>query len=306
MNAGSSPRDNLIGVTGASGFVGGEICRQLAAAGFGVAGFSRNAGRAIPGCREVREFSLQSTPDFRGLAGVIHLAGEPILGLWTAAKKKRILESRVLGTAAVVRGIRSNPGLSLGLVTASAIGFYGDTGDTSATEDSPPGTGFLAGVVRSWENEALCAEEAGVRVARIRIGMVLGNGGGAMPLLKPVFSLGLGGRLGSGTQWMSPIHVCDLAALFLFVLQNPALSGAFNAVLPTSINNREFTKALAAALKRPAIFPVPSFALRLALGELSTVLLQSARVAPAKTLQAGFQFGFPDIHSTFKDLTTSR
>lgn len=290
---------DAVGVTGASGFLGGAVCELLVKQGVEVVGFSRDPGRAIPNCREVRAFQPPEPPDFSGLRGVLHLAGENILGLWTDNKKERIRESRVQGTSAVTAACGRH-GVPV-LVNASAIGFYGATGETPVDESSPHGTGFLADVTRAWESAAESGPES-LRVAIVRCGLLLGRGGGAMRLMGPAFRSGLAGPLGNGRQWMAPIHVRDAAGIFLHLLNNAELSGPFNAVLPEPVRNSEFTKAAGQAAKRPAILPAPAFFLKAALGELAGLLLDSTRVLPRRTLEAGYSFAFPSLHEVLEDV----
>jgi uncharacterized protein (TIGR01777 family) len=188
------------------------------------------------------------------------------------------------------------------LISASAVGYYGSRGDQVLTESEPPADDFLGRVAAAWEAEAQAAEPLGVRVARIRIGVVLGTGGGALARMLPPFRLGVGGRLGSGQQWMSWIHIADLVALVAFLMKESTVRGAFNATSPFPVTNREFTQALADAVRRPAILPVPAFALRLMFGEMSQVLLASQRAFPDAAQRAGFVFQHPDIYATLAQL----
>jgi uncharacterized protein (TIGR01777 family) len=274
-----------IGILGATGYVGTRLCAQAKAAGHEVVPFSR---RARPGFREVKN---DGKLDFSGLDGVVNLAGEPILGLWTASKKRAILGSRVQITKRVVESLGDGPWV---LLNASAVGFYGNTGEAEVDESSPAGRGFLADVCRAWEEAALPAEERGVRLVRLRIGFVTGPGG-AMRLVRPVFKLGLGGNLGNGRQWMSCIHVDDVAGMMLWALENTHIRGAVNAVNPEPVRNAVFTRALAHAVHRPAIIPAPAFALRLVLGELSHVMLDSVRVKPQVAARNGYLYRFPTL-----------
>jgi uncharacterized protein len=271
-----------IGVTGVKGFVGGCFGVEARGVGHEVVGFSR-------GGAGMRSFSLGEACDCSGLDAVVHFAGEPVFGLWTRAKRRRIRESRVVGTRRVVEGLRRvAPGPAV-LVNASAVGFYGDTGEEVCDETSAPGEGFLADVVRAWEAEALRAEDFGVRVVLLRIGFVLGRGG-ALRLITPLFRMGLGGKLGKGRQWMSGVHVEDVACMALRALEDPTLCGPMNAVMPEPFRNVEFTRALGRALRRPTPFPVPSAVLRLALGPLAGLMLDSCRVVPGKAMAAGYAF----------------
>jgi uncharacterized protein (TIGR01777 family) len=285
----------IIGITGGTGFVGQAVTNELSHHGDEVILFSRKArGKS-------RKFSLSEPLDVSGCDGLVHLAGESIIGLWTRAKRRRILESRLEGTRRVVEGIAAAVVKPRVLVSASAIGFYGDTGDTIADEDSPAGRGFLSEVAQAWEVEAQKAEELGVRVVRVRIGFVLGQGG-AMKLIGPLFHAGLGGKLGSGTQWMSCIEVEDLAAIIGECLQNAALSGVVNAVMPEAVTNDEFTRAIAAALHRPAILPAPAWGLRLALGDLSHLLLDSQRIVPKRLTSDRFRYRYPTVDAAMERL----
>ena len=280
----------LVGIWGASGFVGGVLRRRAAERGVETVCFSR---RERPG------FRVFSGPgDLRGLDAVVNLAGEPILGLWTAERKRRILQSRVEGTRRIVAAIRESSVRTL--INASAIGYYGDTGESEADEHSPCGSGFLADTCRQWEAAACEASSNGVRVVLLRIGFVIGEGG-AMRWIRPVFRAGLGGNLGSGRQWMSCIHVEDVAGMILWALENPSVSGPVNAVMPEPVRNAEFTRQLAASMRRPVILPVPAFALRRALGGLSRVMLDSARVRPGVALSLGYDYKFPTPGAAFQD-----
>jgi hypothetical protein len=286
----------IIGITGGSGFIGQAVQRAAEEEGDQVILFSRRdrEGR--------RRFSFTEPLDVSDCEGLVHLAGESIVGFWTLAKRKRILESRVEGTRRLVEGIAASSSRPKVLVSASAIGFYGNTGDHIADEDSPPGEGFLADVTRHWEAEALKAERCGVRVVLLRIGFVLGQQGGAMKMLEPVFRAGLGGKIGSGRQWMSCIEIHDLASMVMESLKNPSINGAVNAVMPAPVSNGEFTLAVARAVRRPAIIPAPAFALRLVLGDLSHLLLDSQRVIPKKFGELGFRYHFPSVSSAIQKI----
>jgi uncharacterized protein (TIGR01777 family) len=250
----------------------------------------------------MRAFTLDTAPDISGCEALIHLAGENVAGLWTTAKKRRIRESRVLGTRRIVEAIRSATIKPEVLVSGSAIGFYGDRGDEEITETTPAGGGFLALVVQAWEAEAAQADEGDVRVATIRTAVVLGPRGGALPLMALPFRFGLGARLGSGRQWMSWIHLEDVAQLFLFAVENLDVRGPVNGSAPWPVPNADFTKLLAQAVHRPAFLAVPAFALRLALGGFAAELLESKRVLPAAALEHGFGFKFPELGPALRQL----
>jgi hypothetical protein len=289
----------IIGITGGTGFVGHAVRRELEARGDTAVLFSRREG---PGHRP---FSLTRPLDVSGCDGLVHLAGESILGLWTREKRRRIMESRVEGTRRLVEGIAAAPVKPRVLVSASAIGFYGDTGDRIVDESSPAGTGFLAEVAQAWEAEAVKAEAMEVRVVQLRIGFVLGRDGGAMQLIKPAFRLGLGGRLGSGKQWMSCIEIADLATMVTTCLHDETLSGPVNAVMPEPVTNAEFTRIAGHSAHRPALFPAPAFALRLILGDLSHLLLDSQRIVPKKLLHLGFPYRFESVEASLGEIFRS-
>lgn len=280
-----------IGILGARGYVGTRLGQLASVAGHWIVPFSRSGE---PGFRQI----LADKPlDFSGLDAVVNLAGEPILGLWTKSKKDEILRSRVETTRRVVESLHNDGPRTL--INASAIGYYGDTGENGVDESSPAGSGFLSEVCQAWEAAALPAENLGVRVVLLRIGFVTGPGG-AMRWIAPVFKLGLGGKLGSGRQWMSCIHVDDVAGMILWALENNAVRGPLNAVNPDPVRNSDFTQILARALHRPALLPSPAFALKLSLGELSHLMLDSSRVRPAKALALGYGYSHPTLEDGFR------
>jgi uncharacterized protein (TIGR01777 family) len=231
---------------------------------------------------------------------VFHLAGEPIAQRWTSEAKTRIRESRISRTRDLVDGIGKLPHKPGVFISASAIGYYGNRGDEVLTEESAPGKGFLADLCVHWEAEADRARQFGLRVVKVRNGMVLGEDGGALKRLLPPFRMGLGGRLGSGKQWVSWIHRDDLLRMLIWVAANPNIAGVLNGTAPEPVTNAQFTRNLAHVLGKPAIIPVPRFGLRLALGEMSDVLLDSARAVPAAAQQQGFQFAFRDLQSALE------
>jgi uncharacterized protein (TIGR01777 family) len=216
-------------------------------------------------------------------------------GRWTAEKKRRIMDSRKIGTANLVQGLERLSERPAVLVSASAVGYYGDRGEETLDEQATPGDDFLAAVCIEWERAAQQAASLGMRVVNPRIGIVLGAGGGALAKMLLPFKLGLGGRLASGHQWMPWIHIDDLAALFLHAATHADLSGPMNAVAPNAVTNREFTRTLAAAVHRPALLPAPGPLLKLAVGEFAEVLLASQRVVPRVAEQSGFQFQHPEL-----------
>jgi uncharacterized protein len=232
---------------------------------------------------------------------VIHLAGEPVAQRWNEEVKRRIFDSRVLGTRRLVDAIARVQHKPKILVCASAIGYYGDRGDEVLTESSNPGNGFLADACRGWEAEAGRAAEIGMRVVKLRIGFVLGKDGGALAQMVPAFRAFVGGRLGSGKQWMPWIHVSDVAAMFVHAVEND-ISGVWNATAPNPVTNADFTREMGHVLGRPAMIPVPLFALTLAFGELGRYMLDSSRVIPEAALKANFRFGYPDLAPALRNL----
>jgi len=238
-----------------------------------------------------------------GFEAVIHLAGESIVGRWTDGKKRRVLESRVQGTRHLAEALAEAPQRPQVLITASAIGFYGDRGEETLREDAPAGKGFLPQVCQEWEGAAEPAEEAGIRTAQTRFGLVLTAKGGALGKMLTPFRMGVGGNIGSGRQWWSWIHVRDLVSALQFVVNDANLHGAINFVGPNPVRNAEFTKTLAAVLSRPAIFPVPAFAARLAFGQMADeLLLASQKVEPAKLVAQRFPFRHAELTDALKDL----
>jgi hypothetical protein len=289
-------------VTGATGLVGRALTRSLLADGHEVTRLVRGdaQGFRAPGTAAVHwnpERGEIDAAELEGHAAAVHLAGEPIAeGRWDEAKKRRILESRVKGTrllAEALAGLREKPAV---LVSASATGFYGDRGAEVLTEESASGKDFLSEVCREWEKATLAASQAGVRVVHLRIGVVLSGEGGALPKMLTPFKLGLGGKLGSGRQYMSWITLEDLIGVIRRALSDEGLRGPVNAVAPNPVTNEEFTQAVGRALGRPTFMAVPAFAARLAFGEVAdAVLLAGARVEPARLRAAGFNFQHPDI-----------
>lgn len=291
-------------VTGATGFIGRALCARLPDPTV----LSRNPDAARASLRVSRSFAwdLRSPPPaeaFDGVEAVYHFAAEPLTGgRLQPGKARRVRESRVAGTRSIVDALSKLAHRPAVLVSASAVGYYGDRGDEVLAEASGRGTGELAELCESWEREALRASELGVRVVPLRIGVVLGRGGGALAKMLPVFKLGLGGRLGSGRQWVPWVHLDDVVALALFAAGSTALSGPVNAAAPLPVTNAELTRALAAALGRPAAFAVPAPALHLALGDLAAAVLASQRVMPKRALDAGFRFAHTDIAEALRDV----
>ncbi|MEP6672048.1 MAG: TIGR01777 family oxidoreductase [Chthoniobacter sp.] len=288
-----------IGLTGATGFLGRRILDIALRRGHEIIAFTRHPERGIPGCT-MRAFSLETPPDISGCEALIHLAGEPVAGLWTPAKKRRIVETRVQGTRRVVEAIAAATQKPEVLVNGSAIGFYGSRGEEELTENLPPGTGYLADTVQAWEAEASRATDA--RVVLLRTSLVLGREAGALPLMAMPFRFGLGAQMGDGRQWMPWIHIEDIARLALFAVENLDIRGPMNASAPWPVRNADFTHMLARQLHRPAFFRAPAFVLRTLLGDLSHELLDSKRVLPAVACEHGFGFQFSELEPALKDL----
>jgi uncharacterized protein (TIGR01777 family) len=230
----------------------------------------------------------------------VYLAGAPVAQRWTREARRKIRASRIEGARLLIAALSRLSQKPSALICASAIGIYGARGDEVLTESSPPGQGFLADVCREWESSADLAKVLGLRVVKLRIGVVLGPGGGALARMLPPFKAGLGGRLGSGRQWMSWIHLDDLVELVRFAVEQPSLRGVVNATSPNPVTNAAFTAALAAVLKRPAVLPVPAFALKMAFGAMAEILLDSQRVLPQVAQAVGFQFQYPDLEPALR------
>ncbi|MHC4400977.1 MAG: TIGR01777 family oxidoreductase [Planctomycetota bacterium] len=280
-------------ISGASGLIGSALAQRLSEEGHEITRLVRS-----PAETEDREIwwdpaaGRLDTSTLDGFDGVVHLAGENIAkGRWTKAKRRRIRDSRVEGTRLLADGLAQLPRPPKVLVSASAIGFYGDRGDEEVDEESPAGSGFLADVCRAWEAATERAVEAGIRVVTMRIGMVMSPDGGALARMLPLFRLGLGGPIGRGRQYVSWITRDDLLHVVHHVLTVESLQGPVNAVAPEPVTNRRFARALGRALRRPAILPAPGLALRLLLGKMAKeLLLWSTRVVPRRLLESGFVF----------------
>ncbi len=290
-----------VAIMGVTGFVGHGLPTLFAEKGIPVTGISRSANCRVPG---VDRWQTPDALDFSGHGAVINLAGEPINRRWTAQAKRLFHESRVDTTLHIVQAIaklapQDRPKV---LVNASAVGIYGDRGDEVLNDNSRPGHGYLADLCSDWEHAAHDAESLGVRVVCLRIGVVLGKNGPAFEKLRGVFNSGIGGRLGSGQQWMSWIHVHDLRAAIAHAVFSDTLAGPVNATAPYPERNHDFTRRFASALHRPALFPSPAFLLKLILGEFSTALLASERALPAALDADGFQFRYPTLETALVDL----
>ncbi len=285
-------------VTGASGLVGTQLVSLLKQSGHEVVTLSRQS----PSSATERQWDFAGPVPVEildGIDAIIHLAGENIgEGRWTAAKKQRIRESRVIGTRLLAEAAAATGGAVKAFVCASAIGFYGNRGNEELTEDSAPGSGFLPDVCREWEAATAPAKQAGIRVVNVRLGVVLSAAGGALGKMLLPFKMCVGGIVGSGTQFWSWLTVAEAARIFAYAVQNPDLHGPVNAVAPQPVTNAEFTKALGRVLHRPTIFPLPAFMARLVLGEMADdLILGSTRVVPTRLQAAGYQFQNPEIEA---------
>ncbi|MCI0355859.1 MAG: TIGR01777 family oxidoreductase [Acidobacteria bacterium] len=292
-----------IAVSGASGFIGSALVASLPAQGAKVKRLVRSAARDLATEIVWNPAAPLDPAALEGLDAVVHLAGESIAGLWTAGKKARIRDSRVLGTRHLATALAQCVKRPRVLVCASAIGYYGDRGDEVLREDSPSGSGFLPEVCREWEAAAQPARDAGIRAVHLRFGMVASPTGRALKQMLLPFKLGLGGRMGSGRQYMSWISLDDAVGVLQYALITDSLAGPVNAVAPDSITNAEFTKTLGAVLHRPTIFPVPEFVLRILLGEMGEeILLASQRVEPARLLASGYTFKHPRLKVALEEM----
>src|SRR5580658_1953201 len=297
-------------VTGASGLIGAALLPSLKASGWSVVRLARGpaSGRSSDSDNELIAWdpSAPIAPEaVSGFDAVIHLAGESIFGRWTAAKKRKIRESRVAGTLNLAQALARSEEKPKVFVCGSAIGYYGDRGDELLSEESAPGTGFLAEVCQEWEEATTPAVQADIRTAHIRTGIVLSAKGGALGAMLLPFKLGLGGRTGDGRQWMSWIDVRDMVGAIHHVLKNDLMQGAVNMVAPKPVRNAEFASTLASVLSRPAIFPMPAFAAKLVFGEMGEeLLLGSQKVEPGKLISSGYPFRYRELRASLDALLT--
>lgn len=299
-------------VTGGTGFIGRALCSALKSQGHEVVILTRSIARVSP--RLLKTYRVvewkpgdagawQNVID--GSKVVINLAGEPIEGLrWTKRKKERILTSRIKATRAIVEAIAVAKEKPSVLISVSGVNYYGPHGDEVVTESDQPGSDFIASVAVAWEQEAKRAEDFDVRVVILRLGIVLGKGGGVLPKLLLPFRLFVGGAFGSGEQWFSWIHLEDVIDLMFFVLEHERASGPINAAAPVPQKNKDFAKILGHVLRRPVWLPVPAFLVRLLLGEMSVMLLTGQRVIPAMAEQLGYQFKYPTLEEALRDILT--
>lgn len=295
-------------ITGATGFVGQEIVKQLQAAGDEVIVLTRNVAKAAitlgSSCRYFQWDDFESLPpleSLEGADGIINLMGETISKRWDEPQKKKIYNSRINGTRKLVEALEKLKVKPTVFVSTSAVGIYGNRGPEELNESSSVADDFLAKVCKDWENEANKAKNYGLRVVMIRLGIVLGRRGGALTKMLPIFKLGLGGPLGSGNQFMSWIHVKDAAAMFIEALKNNELKGVFNGTSPYPTTNAAFTKLLGKVLGRPAFLPAPAFAVKLVVGEMSQLLLEGQKVIPVKFKEAKFRYRYATLEMALKE-----
>jgi len=290
-------------IAGGTGFIGSSIIPALLKEGYEVQVLVRNKEKAkkLPSsCKVIwgnptKSGEWQKYLEETDIA--INLAGQNIFSRWTKTYKKLILESRIKSTENIVSSLKK----SALLINASAVGYYGDKGDTLVTEDSLPGDDFLAKTCIEWEKRALKAKEKGAKIIIARVGVVLGTTGGMLPKILPIFKLGLGGTLGKGNQWFPWIHIKDLVSAILFLIKKEK-EGIYNFVSPNPVTNKEFTKTLGKVLKRPTLLPVPVFMMKLIFGELANIITCSIRAYPKNLLELGFKFKFETIEDALKDL----
>src|SRR5215218_3613187 len=292
-------------ITGATGRIGTRLVGALRRRGDDVCVLTRDTAKAVealgvdavawrPGHEPAPAAALA------GRDGVLHLAGEDVAQRWTGDAKRRVLASREIGTRNLVAGLRAadpRPGV---LVSASAVGYYGPRGAEPVPESTPPGTDFLAGVCAAWEREASAAEELGVRVVRMRTGVVLDKGGGALAKMLPFFRLGVGGPVAGGRQYLPWIHVDDLVGLYVAALDGAEWTGAVNATAPDPRTNKDFSRALGRALRRPALAPVPGFAVRLLYGEMADIVVSGQRAVPERAQALGFAYAHPELDEALR------
>ena len=298
-----------VAVTGATGFIGKRLIEEFGREGIEFLVITRSPSRArqvFPQAAGILEWDPPdgglNPSDLAGLDGVVNLAGATVAQRWTARAKDAIRNSRVDSTRLIVDAITGSDSPPPVLVSTSAIGFYGPHDSTRLNEDSPPGSDYLAEVCRQWEAESQKAAASGIRVVNPRFGIVLGRGGGAMANMLTPFKLGVGGPIGGGRQWMSWVHIDDVAGLLTHSLTNDSLSGPVNVTAPEPATNRDFSKTLGRVLHRPAILPTPVFMLRLGFGEFADILATGQRVLPEKALAAGYHFRFSKLQEALAEV----
>jgi uncharacterized protein (TIGR01777 family) len=287
----------VIGITGATGFIGGALGKAAAERGHDVVAFSRSKDVSLPWAKEVRAIKPESEHaiDPARLDALVHLSGESVFGYWTPAKKRRIRDSRVELTRRVVESLKDCEARPKTLLCASGTGADGSRGDEWLTEESSRGQGFLAEVCADWEAAAGRAVPLGVRVVLLRTGFVLGRDGGSWPLLRKIFNARLGSRLGDGKQWVPWIHIDDEVGIILHALEHPSYHGPVNLAAPNPVTNATMTKEIAAVLKKSTFVPVPAFALKMVMGEMGSIALDSTRAKPAVAMANGYTFKYTEM-----------
>jgi len=295
-------------ITGGTGFVGTQLTSRLTQDGHQVTILTRSL-KGVKGSSPGISY-LEGDPTKKGPwqeaiknhDAIINLAGASIFSKWTDEHKKAIRESRVSTTQNIVEGIPSDPSKKITLFSTSAVGYYGFCGDEELSEDAPPGNDFLARIAMEWEGEALKARDKGARVVITRFGIVMGEKGGALSQMIPLFKKYIGGPIGSGKQWFSWVHIKDLAEAFTFLLKHPEISGPVNLCSPNPVRNKDLAKALGKALHRPSFMPAPGFMVKLVLGEFGSVILEGQRVIPRRLLENGFVFQYPEIEKALQGI----
>ena len=301
-----------VAVTGATGMIGRAVVAELLERGDEVVALSRDAGRArqsLPGEVEVHEWAAPAREPappgaLEGAGGVVHLLGETVAQRWTERARREIRESRVAGTRNLVAGLREAQPRPRVLVSQSASGYYGARGDEPVDESGAAGDDFLARVVVDWEAEARKAEELGLRLVIARTGVVLSAGGGALEKMLPPFKLGVGGPVAGGRQYVPWVHADDVAGALLFCLDTDAASGPVNVAAPEPVTNRELSKALGRVLRRPALAPVPAFAVKLLYGEMAQVVTTGVRMVPLRLTELGYEFRRPGLEEALRSATS--
>lgn len=295
-------------ITGGTGFVGSHLTSRLVQDGNEVTIMTRSvkgSQKNPPGVSYLQADPTQTGPwqdSVKNFDAIINLAGASIFNKWTEDYKKLLMESRMTTTRNIVEGIPPQPEKKITLFSTSAVGYYGFHGDEELVEESPPGNDFLARLGVEWEGEALKAQEKGARVVITRFGIVLGDKGGALGQMIPLFKKFIGGPIGNGKQWFSWIHIKDLAEAFVFLMRHPEISGPVNVCAPNPVRNKDLAKAIGKALHRPSFMPAPGFMIKLVLGEFGSVILEGQRVIPRRLLTHGFVFRYPEIERALQSL----
>jgi uncharacterized protein (TIGR01777 family) len=296
-----------VSLTGATGLIGSRLAAALLVRGDAVTVLSRNPERARAALGDVEAHAWNPVAGpapveaLNGRDAVVHLAGETLSQRWTAESRRAIQDSRVLGTRNLVAGLRDADPRPRTLVCASGVGYYGPCGDERVTEDSAPGSDFGARLCVAWEREAAAARELGIRVVSMRTAVVLDSDGGAMAKMLPFFRLGIGGPVAGGRQYLPWIHVDDIVDMYLAAIDDGEWDGPFNASAPEPPTNRDFSRALGRALHRPAVLPVPGFALQLLYGDMAQIVTTGQRAVPARALERGYSFRHTDLEAALRD-----